>query len=239
MGQQEKFGLPPGRSLGGKYVVNKLLGRGWEGEVYHVTEVATGIERAAKLFYPGRNPGNKALTFYARKLDQLRDCPILIQYHTQDTFVHKGKRLPFLISEYVRGDLFPVFLKAQRGGRLHPFEALHILHALMCGLEEIHARGEYHGDIHMENIIIRRQGIGFRVKLIDMYHWGRRTREHVEHDLCCAVRVLYDAVGGAQRYRGQPEVIKRICCGLKRTLICKRYRDASQLRRHLESMDWQ
>ena len=82
----ESFGLRPGRKLARKYVVGELLGQGWEGEVYHVTEAATGIERAAKFFYPKRNPGNRAINFYAKKLNKLRDCSILIQYHTQEAF---------------------------------------------------------------------------------------------------------------------------------------------------------
>jgi hypothetical protein len=36
--------------LAGKYVVEGLLGSGWEGEVYRVTERSTGIKRAMKLF---------------------------------------------------------------------------------------------------------------------------------------------------------------------------------------------
>ena len=71
------FGLRPGDVLAGKYRVCDLLGAGWEGEVYLVRELATGIERSAKVFFPARNPGNRALRFYAKKLHKLRHCPIL------------------------------------------------------------------------------------------------------------------------------------------------------------------
>ena len=54
----------------------------------------------------------------------------------------------------------------QRGRRLSPFEALHLLHALVRGVEEIHAVGEYHGDLHSDNIIVRRRGLGFEVKVV-------------------------------------------------------------------------
>ncbi|MEA3364288.1 MAG: protein kinase, partial [Candidatus Hydrogenedentes bacterium] len=193
---------------------------------------------AAKLFFPQRNPGNRAVNFYATKLDKLRDCRILIRYHTQDTFTYHGTKITFLVSEYVRGELLPAFIARQRGKRLHPFEALHLLYPIVAGLEQIHRRGEYHGDLHLENVMVERKGLGFEVKLVDMYHWGRRTREHIEDDVCSAIRLFYDALGGAKRYPSHRPEIKAICCGLKRSLIVKKFRTASHLRRHLETMNW-
>lgn len=76
----EEFNLEPGRTLAGKYEVVSKLGEGWEGEVYLVEELGTGIARAAKLFFPQRNPNDRTARFYARKLHKLRQCPILIQY---------------------------------------------------------------------------------------------------------------------------------------------------------------
>ena len=62
------FDLHSGSQLGGKYEVVSRLGAGWEGEVYLVREKGTRIERTVKIFFPHRNPGNRALRFYARKL---------------------------------------------------------------------------------------------------------------------------------------------------------------------------
>ena len=75
----ERFDIKPGRVLARKYEVIKLLGRGWEGEVFLVRELNTSIERAVKLFYPQRNPLEKVASFFARKLHKLRHCPIAIQ----------------------------------------------------------------------------------------------------------------------------------------------------------------
>ncbi|MFV2067521.1 MAG: hypothetical protein ACC645_11120, partial [Pirellulales bacterium] len=49
------FDFRPGRVLAGKYEVVSRLGAGWEGEVYMLREMPTGIERAAKFFFPHRN----------------------------------------------------------------------------------------------------------------------------------------------------------------------------------------
>ena len=113
--QIKSFDLAPGRIVAGKYEIVSQLGTGWEGEVYMLRECATGIERAGKFFYPHRNPHNRVAKFYATKLHKLRHCPILIQYHTQDTMTCQGVPIRFLVSEYVEGELLSRFLARQPG----------------------------------------------------------------------------------------------------------------------------
>jgi hypothetical protein len=67
------FNLQPGRVLAGKYVIDRKLGGGWEGEVYKVIELLTGVHRAAKPFKSQHNEHNRAVKFYAQKLERLRD----------------------------------------------------------------------------------------------------------------------------------------------------------------------
>jgi serine/threonine protein kinase len=234
----DSFDLKPGKVLSGKYEVLDLLGTGWEGEVYKVKERSTGIERAAKLFYPQRNIRNKASITYARKLHKLYHCPIIIQYHCEETVLFKGQPIVALISELVEGELLSRFLERQRGKRVSPFQAIHLLHSLVVGLENIHRLGEYHGDLHPGNIIIRRLGLSFDLKLLDLYYWKAPKKENIQDDICQAIRVFYDAVGGQRHYANQPPEVKFICAGLKRSLILKRFPRAAVLRGHLETMQW-
>lgn len=232
------FNLNPGRTLAGKYEIISLLGSGWEGEVYRVREMHSGIERAAKFFFPQRNRYNRATKFYARKLHKLRHCPILIQYHTQESIRLRGMSITFLISEYVEGELLSHFLKQLPGKRLTPFEGLHLLRELAAGVELIHRAREYHGDLHDDNILVRRQGLSFNVKLVDMYNWGMPSAENIRDDVCDLIRIFYDAIGGAHFYTKHPTVVKEIVCGLKRSLIVRKFRTAGHLRQYLETMSW-
>lgn len=232
------FDFQPGRILARKYEVVTLLGSGWEGEVYLVREKESGIERTAKIFFPQRNVHNRAIKFYAKKLHRLRHCPILIQYHTQERITFCRMPITFLISEYVEGELLFQFLKKQPGKRLTAFEGLHLLHELAAGVEIIHQAREYHGDLHDENIIVRRRGLSFNVKLVDMYNWGAPNTENIRDDVCDLIRLFYDAIGGAQHYARQPQEIKNVCCGLKRSLIVRKFRTAGHLRNYLETMPW-
>ena len=234
----EEFDFPPGRMITGKYRVIEKLGEGYEGEVYKIVEISTGINRAAKAFYPQRNVKGRAIRLLARKLHKLRDCPILIQYHNQETITVRRTPISVMISEYIEGEPLTEFLARQSGKHLSPFQACHLLYALVDGVKDIHSHREYHGDLHTSNIVVRRFGLGFSLKLIDFYHWDTPKQENIKEDIVDMVKVLYDAVGGRRRYARQPRAIKEICCGLKRSLILKKFPNATSLQNHLLSMRW-
>src|ERR1044071_2926646 len=98
-GRNKRFDFAPGRTVAGKYIIERALGSGWEGEVYVIIERNTGIRRAAKFYYPYRDPTGKAAIAYARKLDALRHCPILMQYHHQEIVSVRKKKVMVVISE--------------------------------------------------------------------------------------------------------------------------------------------
>ncbi len=234
----KRFDFPAGRTVAGKYVIERPLGSGWEGEVYVITEKSTGIRRAAKFYYPHRDPMGKAAIAYARKLDALRHCPILMQYHHQEIASVRRKKVTVVISELVEGQKLSEFLHHQPRHKLSTFEALHVLHTLARGISPIHARGEYHGDIHDDNIMIRRQGIGFDVKLLDFFDLGKPTRSKIHKDVLNLVEVFHITVGGRETYHRQPKVVKDIIRGLKDSLILERFQSAGDIQRHIENLEW-
>ena len=234
----DSFDLEPGRILARKYEIVSKLGAGWEGEVYRIRERTTGIERAAKLFYPQRNLRSKSFKFYARQLHKLRQCPIVIQYHTEERILFRRTPITVLVSEFVEGVMLSEFLKDQPGQRLHHYQALHLLHALIEGIECIHLSREYHGDLHSDNVMVSRYGLRFKLQLLDFFHWAAPKRESLQDDVCAVIRLFYDSLGGQRFYSKQPQAIKDICLGLKRSLILKRFPTATHLRIHIETMQW-
>tara|TARA_R110002096_G_scaffold78934_11_gene185514 strand:+ start:2240 stop:2953 length:714 start_codon:yes stop_codon:yes gene_type:complete len=233
-----EFNLSPGRIISRKFEVISKLGCGWEGEVYKILETGTNIERAAKLFYPERNKNDKTANFYAKQLHKLRECPILIQYHTKETFIFKRKPITVLISEFIEGELLSEFITRFPGKRLSSFQALHLLYAMTKGVEQIHNLGEYHGDLHTENVIINKFGLEFQLKLLDLIFSKESKRESRREDIVDLIKIFYDSFGGAKHYSRQPDAIKYICCGLKPSLILKKFKNVTQLRIHLENMHW-
>lgn len=235
----DSFDLAPGRFIRGKYEVLEKLGDGWEGEVYLVREVATGIERTAKIFYPKRNVYGRASKFYAKKLHRLRGCHIVIQYHFQDMAYLKGHKVTYLISEYIDGEMLSEYVERQPGKRLHYFVALRLLYNIALGLEEVHARREYHGDLHTDNIIVNQRGLDFDVKLLDLYNLGCYSASLRQEDIVDLIHIFHEVLGGRKHYSRLPKEIKNICSGLKRTLILKKFPSIRKLRLHLENMEWE
>src|SRR4051812_24445777 len=161
-----------------------------------------------------------------------------MQYHHQEIASVKKKKVVVVISELVEGKKLSEFLKAQPEGRLSTFEALHVLYALAKGISSIHARGEYHGDIHDDNIMIRRQGVAFDIKLLDFFDLGKPTKSKIYKDVLNLIQVFHSLVGGRERYGEQPRVVKDIIRGLKDSLILERFGSAGDIQRYLESVEW-
>ncbi|MEO1170762.1 MAG: protein kinase [Myxococcota bacterium] len=234
----DSFALKEGRKLGAQYEVMRRLGGGTEGEVYQVREVDTGIVRAAKLYFPHADPKRRSVAWHAQKLNRLRHCPIILQYHHSQTVIIARQPVVCLISDLSEGDTLDRWVASQPGGRLSPFIALHVLHTLAKGLEAIHALGEYHSDVHSENILIQPVGIGFEIKLIDFFDWGRPAKYKQQQDTLHLIRVFYDVLGGKKHYSRQPPEIRAIIGGLKHKSILSRFPTMSALRLHLETFTW-
>ncbi|MHA2302846.1 MAG: protein kinase domain-containing protein, partial [Candidatus Thorarchaeota archaeon] len=204
------YDLQPGKTLGRNYFIVEFLGAGWEGEVYKVEERRTGVLRAAKVFYEGRRLSKVQMQRYAKKLQRLRRCPIITQYHHRDVARVGRETVEILVSELADGEMLSKFLNRHRGKRLSTFEALHLLHALAVGMEPIHYLGDYHGDIHSDNILVKRAGIRFEVHLLDFFDLGRSTREKIQYDVIDLVSLLYETIGGQDGYTRAGNEIRQI-----------------------------
>jgi serine/threonine protein kinase len=233
-----QLGLRPGLTLGRNYYIVEFLGSGWEGEVYKVEERKTGILRAAKIFYDHRRLKPTRFRCYTRKLHKLRGCPIITQYHHRDIARVSGRQVEILVSDLAEGILLSTYLGQCPGKRLIPFEALHLIHSLALGVEQIHFLGEYHGDIHTDNIMVSKKGLGFAVHLIDFLDLGRSTREKIQIDVYDMLGVLHELVGGANGYKRCGEEIRELVLGRRHDLISRKFRTAGQLRVALENLEW-
>lgn len=232
------YNLPVGQNLGRHYKILDYLGSGWEGEVYKVVEKKTGIIRAAKLFYRRKSNGVNPHIHYAKKLYRLRFCPIVIQYHFHDVIECSKGKIDFLVSDFIDGEVLSTYIERQKKKRILPFEALHLLYALIQGVEQIHFLGEYHGDIHTDNIILKKKGLGFEVHLIDLLHLGRPSRNKIQQDVYDLINIFYEMIGSSKGYQYCDQKIKSFVLGRKHGLIQRKFKTASDLRIYLENLEW-
>lgn len=232
------FDFSPGRVLARKYEVVNRLRAGTLGEFYRLNERATGIERTGKFFYPHLDPHGRISVRYAKKLYRLRRIDALMQYHTQERISVDGRPVTFLVSDPVVGEPLRDFLDRQPKNRLSVFEGLHLLHALTLGVGRMHAADECHGDLVMDNVLVRRHGLGFKVKLIDPAPVHGATGDALRDDVYSLLRLFHTTIGGSDVYAQAPTSVKDLCQGLRRTPIYGAYRDADALRQRLESLAW-
>ncbi len=234
----ETFALRPGRKIGKRYEVSSLLGRGTEGEVYRIVESDTGIQRAAKLYFPHKDPKQRSIVWYARKLNALRHCPIVLQYHHTEQITVNRMQVRCLISELAEGEQLEKWLARHRQGRIPPFMALHVLYQLVRGLEAIHVLGEYHADVHSQNILIKPKGVGFEIKLVDFYDWGRPVAYKQRQDIWDTVNVFLECLGGKKQYAKVPPELKKIIAYGRHEIILRRFPTMTSLRQYLETFEW-
>jgi RIO-like serine/threonine protein kinase len=234
----DSFNFSPGRKVGPRYAIESRLGGGSEGEVYQIREVDTGIRRAAKFYFPHVDPEHKLSIHHAQKLEALRHCPIVLQYHHSEVVRLGRQKVVALISDFCDGQPLERWIEKHHQGRLRPYLALHVLYHLVRGLEAIHALGQYHADVHSQNILIKPRGVVFDVKLIDFYDWGRPRPFKQQQDIKDTLRVFYEVLGGRAHYARQPAEIRYICAGLRRELMIARFPTMTALRQHIETFEW-
>lgn len=240
------YNFSPGRILARKYEVVAAVGKDSDGmsELYMLHERATGIDRTARFFFPDRHADNKIAAHYAQKLHRLRHCDILMQYRTQETISVAGTAVTFLVSDHVEGQFLREHLALRPFKRLSSFEGLHLLHALASGVEQVHRAGDFHGALHADNIMVRRFGLGFKVKLLDVTPGTDRelppaqVRLRWRSDVFDLISIFHEAIGG-DAFQGKiPRALNDLLCDLNRIEIEQRFRDASDLKHALENLSW-
>lgn len=235
-----RYNFAPGRLLARKYEVLSHVTSTDDGELYRLCEKATGIERTAKFFYPDeslkRAKETKA-TVYAQKLHKLRNCKILMHYRTQETVRISGMPVSFVVWDQLSGMQLSMFLETEKGQKLSMFEGLHLLHALASGLDAIHSMQEYHGNIEPENIIVKRKGLGFQVKLINMSLEDLPLTRTISEDIVNLVNIFRSFATAPKRGTKMPDEVK-LLYDAKPSRIRERFKNAGALRKHLETMLW-
>ena len=71
-----------------------------------------------------------------------------------------------------------------------------------------------------------------------MFNWGPPDADNIRDDVCDLIKIFYDVIRGARFYAKYSKVIKDVCCGLKRSLILRKFRTSGHLRQYLETLTW-
>jgi serine/threonine protein kinase len=140
-----------GRILGGRYRLEKILGRGGAADVHAATDLHLARTVAVKLFRsPADELAGARMESEALLLGGLSHPGLLAVY---DFDVDRGQ--PFLVMQRVKGGTLRDRLNQ---GPLEPTEAAGLGHHLAATLDYLHRNDVTHRDVKPSNVLIDRSG---------------------------------------------------------------------------------
>ncbi|HJS27185.1 MAG TPA: Stk1 family PASTA domain-containing Ser/Thr kinase, partial [Actinomycetota bacterium] len=158
--QDEEDDIDQPVTLGGRYRVERELGRGGMAKVFLGTDTVLGRTVAIKLLAPQFAEDDGFVQRFRREAQaaaRIGHPHIVSVFDTgSDDGVH------FIVMEYVEGRTLADFLAG--GGRIMPDRSIHIAQDVLTALEAAHAQGVIHRDIKPGNIMLSPKG---EVKVTD------------------------------------------------------------------------
>jgi serine/threonine-protein kinase len=156
--------LAPGALVGGRFKVERLIGRGGMGEVYAARHTQTGKEVALKLIHAKPGSGE---TQVRRFLREARAATAIEHPNVIEVFdvFEDADGTPVMVMELLRGEPFSRRIAKVGAFRLH--EAAGILVPACRALQAAHAKGIVHRDLKPDNVFLVTTPAGSITKLLD------------------------------------------------------------------------
>jgi hypothetical protein len=158
-----EFGSVLGRTLGGRYRINRLIGSGGMGAVYEATQLDR-LERsvAVKVLFDVQPKAIARLRQEAMAAGSLQSPHVV----TVLDFQHNPGEPPFLVLELLAGESLWTLLR--REGMLDEARAIAIARQMLLALDAAHRAGIVHRDVKPSNVwLVRSSSSDVHVKLLD------------------------------------------------------------------------
>jgi serine/threonine-protein kinase len=165
-GRREEYTVQAGDIVGGKYVIEHLLGQGGMGAVYLARQERLDRRVAIKFLHAASGGVNPEA--HARFEREARAAAVLESEHVTRVLDvgHTDDGAPYMVMEYLQGEDLSAAL--ERRGTLPPAEAVDAVVQACDAIGEAHQRGIVHRDLKPANLFIARRSNGTAiVKVLD------------------------------------------------------------------------
>jgi hypothetical protein len=164
-GTELRLSLPVERTIGGKYRLDRLIGRGGMGAVYEAADLRLGRRVAVKIMLGRAFGDQRALRRFEREAQASARLahPNIV---TIFDYGGVGAEGAFLVMELVRGRTLRAELN--RTGRVPPAILADWFEQICAAIATAHQEGIVHRDLKPENVLITTDATGAdRVKVLD------------------------------------------------------------------------
>jgi serine/threonine-protein kinase len=162
--EETRASLPEGALVGGRFRIERLIGRGGMGEVYAARHAATGKEVALKVIRSAQAAGKDHVRRFMREARAATaiDHPNVIEVY--DVFAD-AEGNPVMVMELLKGEPFSRYRERTRALKLH--EVAEILLPAARALRAAHEKGIIHRDLKPDNIFLAVTPAGRTTKVLD------------------------------------------------------------------------
>jgi len=162
--EETRGSVPQGTLVGGRFRVERLIGRGGMGEVYAARHATTGKEVALKLIHAAVGSGNDAVRRFMR---EARAATAIQHPNVIDVFdvFEDSDGTPVMVMELLKGEPFSAY--RERAGALQLHEVAELLLPATQALRAAHEKGIVHRDLKPDNVFLVTTPTGRTTKLLD------------------------------------------------------------------------
>ncbi|MDW8363205.1 MAG: serine/threonine-protein kinase [Myxococcales bacterium] len=165
--------------VGGRYRIERVLGRGASGLVVQATD--TRLQRPVALKLRPAVAGDERALTEARMLARV-EHPHVVRVHDVDVVharIGSGEGELWLVAmAFVRGRSMRSWLLERRRS---PSEIAHVMYQVAMGLAAVHDAGLLHRDVKPDNVLVREDGVA---QVVD-FDLGRAGAHHGLADVSC------------------------------------------------------
>lgn len=158
-----------------KYELERILGAGGFGVAFLCRDRHSGSPMVIKALRAESLERDIGEVFREVRILEELDHPAIIRLRDCD-YVRGDKQRPFLIMDYFEGQTLAEYV--QKNGPVAPSAARALFRALAEALKTAHARDVWHRNLTPSNVLVRRDGHTWEVKLID---FGLALKQSVIH----------------------------------------------------------
>ena len=182
-----------------RYRPQRILGAGGFGAAFHCDDDHFGEEVVVKVLHAGELDRGMDQVFREARALRRVSHPAIIGVRDCDFADPAAKARPYIVMDYFAGGTLEAFVRER--GTVSSADLVNLAREVAGAMQTAHAAGVLHRDLKPDNVLVRKEGNRWQVKVID---FGLALRRQVVETSMAQVSgentILGSSVAGTVRY---------------------------------------